>query len=524
VRPQPNLDYISLFQFSPGLFLVLLPNLTIVEASNAYLEATLTSRDEIIGRALFEVFPDNPDDIAATGVSNLRASLDFVLQHKQPHTMAAQKYDIRRPDGSFEVRHWSPQNKPVLQNGEIIYIIHSVQDITDFVLQKQNNNNAENDQVEIEIYKRAAEIQEVNKKLLFEITERKKTEEKFKGLLESAPDAMIIANQAGEIVLANRQAEVLFGYTISELINQPVEILVPQIDREKHKNHRTNFSREPKVRTMGAGIELYALRKDNTSFPVEISLSPLQTFEGMLVAAAIRDITERKKAEESIQQLNKELESFTYSVSHDLRAPLRIIDGYADILVSDYKEKLDPDGRKSLDIIKTNAQRMGKLIDDLLNLSHTGRKELFIYTTDMNKLINLVIEEQLAVNNKEIDIKVERLHPALCDSSLIRQVWTNLISNAIKYSAKKERPSVHISSVQNKFEIVYSIKDNGVGFDMQYAGKLFSVFQRLHKVTEFEGTGVGLALIKRIINKHGGRVWAESEVNKGSVFYFSLPI
>ncbi|HKB45245.1 MAG TPA: ATP-binding protein, partial [Chitinophagaceae bacterium] len=225
-----------------------------------------------------------------------------------------------------------------------------------------------------------------------------------------------------------------------------------------------------------------------------------------------------------LEAVNKELEAFTYSVSHDLRAPLRIIDGYTEILVSDYQKKLDEEAKRMFGIITGNVRKMGQLIDDLLNLSQTGRKELLLYPANMNKLVQSVIDEQLSLNGeKPADIKIEILLPAECDSRLLQQVWSNLISNAVKYSGKQEHPVIHINSFRQGGEIVYQIKDNGVGFDMKYAGQLFGVFQRLHKATEFEGTGVGLALVKRIVAKHNGRVWAESEPGKGATFFFSLP-
>ena len=271
---------------------------------------------------------------------------------------------------------------------------------------------------------------------------------------------------------------------------------------------------------------------------------PLKDENGVAYSALILliDITELKKAQNDIAELNvnlenkvverteqlalvnKELEAFTYSVSHDLRAPLRIIDGFADILLSDHADKLDEEGKRTLGIITGNARKMGQLIDDLLNLSHLGRQEVVTSRVDMNRLVKLAIDEQLLLHTgRAPQIIADPLLPASCDHNLMLQVWINFISNALKYSGKGEHPVIHISSCRNENSVVYSVRDNGVGFDMKYADKLFGVFQRLHKATEFEGTGVGLALVQRIIIKHGGRVWAESEKGKGAVFHFSLP-
>jgi len=224
-----------------------------------------------------------------------------------------------------------------------------------------------------------------------------------------------------------------------------------------------------------------------------------------------------------LEMANKELEAFSYSVSHDLQTPLRIIDGYASMLSKKHSDKLDDDGVNLINSIKTKISRMGKLIDQLLNLARLGKKELTVTFTDMNELVGAVIKEQRAVTSKNVEIKMQQLEDAFCDGLLIRQVWSNFISNAIKYSLHCEYPCVEIDSYREDDKIIYSIKDNGVGFDMKYAGKLFNVFERLHS-KEFEGAGIGLALVQRIITKHGGTVWAESQVNKGAIFYFSLPI
>jgi PAS domain S-box-containing protein len=357
-----------------------------------------------------------------------------------------------------------------------------------------------------------------------DITDRKKSEEKFRSLLDAAPDATVIVNEEGIIQMINHQTENLFGYTREELIGQPVDILVPQELRGKHVHHREGFVKEARVRTMGAGLELNAVKKNGTRFPVEISLSPIQTEEGLLVSASVRDITLRKNLENELKRTNAEVEAFTYSVSHDLRAPLRGIIGFTAILEEDYTSKLDDEAKRITSVIKSNTLKMGHLIDDLLTFSRMGRQDIVKTTINTDTMIKEVIEELTPENRiGEIEWVVQSLPMIKGDINTMRQVWVNLISNAIKYSGKKENQRIEIGSFIHEGQVAFFIKDNGVGFDEKYKDKLFKVFQRLHSIDEFEGTGVGLALIEKIISKHGGKVWATGEVDKGAVFYFSLP-
>ncbi|MDB5004561.1 MAG: hypothetical protein JWQ34_2786 [Mucilaginibacter sp.] len=256
----------------------------------------------------------------------------------------------------------------------------------------------------------------------------------------------------------------------------------------------------------------------------------------------IRDISARKKAEHQIYQLNenlekkvaertlqleaanKELESFSYSVSHDLRAPLRAVNGYAMMLKEEFEDKLNAEGNRVINTIITNARLMGQLIDDLLAFSRMGRKAMVMMRVDMNALTDVCLRELFENETNKYEVKVHKLPSCEGDLSLIRQVMLNLIGNAIKYSSKNEQPVIEIGSVKDGIKRVYYVKDNGVGFDMKYNHKLFGVFQRLHSAQEFEGTGVGLALAKRIINKHGGTIWAESVIGEGATFYFSMPL
>ena len=225
-----------------------------------------------------------------------------------------------------------------------------------------------------------------------------------------------------------------------------------------------------------------------------------------------------------LEAANKELESFSYSVSHDLRAPLRAIDGYTNILLEDYASIFDEDGKRVCGIISRETKRMGKLIDDLLSFSRMGRREMHVQQVDMQSLVDSVFDELLRHRDRScIDLQVAALPPIRGDSALMRQVWINLLSNAVKFTSGRERAIIQVKASQTEEETVYSVQDNGAGFEMEYVDKLFGVFQRLHSDSEFEGTGVGLAIVQRVIHRHGGRIWAEGKVGEGATFHFALP-
>jgi light-regulated signal transduction histidine kinase (bacteriophytochrome) len=233
-----------------------------------------------------------------------------------------------------------------------------------------------------------------------------------------------------------------------------------------------------------------------------------------------RRVVERTR---ELQTANRELEAFSYSVSHDLRSPLRSIHGYMTIFSEEYSEQLDNEGKRLINIILTNGRKMGQLIDDLLAFSQLGRKELHKRRISMKEIVASVWEEQLThEGNRNIDFVLHEIPPAIADANTIKQVWINLISNACKYTRKKEKPRIEVGANVEGRSVVYFIKDNGAGFDMKYYNKLFGVFQRLHSEEEFTGTGVGLAIVERVISKHGGMIWAESKLHEGATFYFSL--
>lgn len=389
---QMHLQFRALFESLPGLFLVLTPDLNIAAVSDAYLKATMTKRDQILGRHLFDVFPDNPDDPGADGVAKLRASLERVVKNAAPDTMAIQKYDGRRPDGSFEERYWSPVNAPLFGLGRRIeYIVHRVEDVTDFMRTKAGGHDLADrvQQMEAEIYQRSQELS-----------------------------------------LAIRQLEAA----------------------------------------------------------------------------------------------NAELESFSYSVSHDLRAPVRHMAGFAALLANHPGAQLDDKGRHFLNTIAKAAEKMGHLIDDLLAFSRLGRAPLALAPVDCQRLVTEIIRDG-QLGDARVEWKLSPLPTVSADVNLLRQVWLNLLGNAVKYSRPVPQPVIEISADADATtnETVFSVRDNGVGFDPRYAPKLFNVFSRLHSTSEFDGTGIGLALVRRIVGRHGGRTWAEGRPGQGATFFFSLP-
>lgn len=354
----------------------------------------------------------------------------------------------------------------------------------------------------------------------------KEVAEEIHDLYDHAPCGYFSVNT--DIFLSNINKTLLgwLGYTEQEVIGKIKfeDLLTPESRKAFLKSFEADFERYKKTGVVN-DLEFDFQRKDGTSLPVIVNSVAIFNDRGEFVKSrsTVSDNSERKKAHNKILDLNKELEGFTYSVSHDLRAPLRSIVGYATILKEEHYHKLDDEARRITDVIIRNTTRMGQLIDDLLDFSRLGRMPVVFADINMKETVENIIREQTSeVKDRKLAIKVMDMEPAKGDSAMVRQVWINLISNALKYTSRKDISQIEVGSLHQEGKKVYYIRDNGAGFDMKYADKLFGVFQRLHKMNEFEGTGVGLALVKTIVKRHGGAVWAEGKVNEGATFYFSL--
>jgi PAS domain S-box-containing protein len=355
-------------------------------------------------------------------------------------------------------------------------------------------------------------------------------EGRYRGLLEAAPDAMVVVNQGGEIVLLNVQAEKQFGYRRDELVGQKVKNIIPEGFAERLIADALRSAEDALAQQIGTGIELTGRRKNGSDFPIEIMLSPLESAEGILVTAAIRDITKRKKAEahllqkvEELNRSNEELGQFAYIASHDLQEPLRMVASYTQLLSRRYKGKLDSDADEFISFAVDGASRMQRLIRDLLAYSRVGTIEMDLLDTSSEEALQqALINLRGAIEEKGALVTHDPLPTVLADETQLIQLFQNLVGNAIKYQ-NPGVPRVHISAAKNGGKKwMFSVKDNGLGIDPQYFEKIFGVFQRLHKREEFAGTGIGLAICKKIVERHGGSISVESQPGQGSIFRFAL--
>ncbi len=355
-------------------------------------------------------------------------------------------------------------------------------------------------------------------------------EGRYRGLLEAAPDAMVVVNTGGEIVLLNVQAEKQFGYRRDELVGQQVKNIIPEGFAERLIADALRSAEDALAQQIGTGIELSGRRKDGSEFPIEIMLSPLEGAEGILVTAAIRDITARKKAEvqlvnkvEELKRSNEELEQFAYIASHDLQEPLRMVASYTQLLSRRYKGKLDADADEFIAFAVDGANRMQRLIQDLLAYSRVETKGKDLLETASEVALQQALRNlRGAIEESGALVTHDRLPIVLADETQLVQLFQNLVGNAIKYQGPGV-PRIEVSAVRNGGDRwLFSVQDNGLGIDPQYFEKIFGMFQRLHKREEFAGTGIGLAICKKIVERHGGRISVESRPGQGSAFSFTL--
>ena len=368
-----------------------------------------------------------------------------------------------------------------------------------------------------------------------DITEDRLNEERFSNLLEAAPDGMVICNAEGEITLVNAQTESLFGYERHELLGASLEILIPERYHHKHVDHRENYFVSPVARNMGAGVDLFGRRKDGTEFPVEVSLSPFSTPNGRVVIAAVRDVTDSRKAQQNLaryarelERSNAELERFAYVASHDMKEPLRKIQAFGDRLSERFSDTLGDTGNDYVKRMQDAAHRMASLIEDMLTYSRieirSGAWESVNTQTLLDSCLHnldMLIQENNAVVNAD-PMPVVEGHPWQLEMLL-----QNLIGNALKYRSLSRDPVIDIKVRQDQPEeawVEIEIRDNGIGFEEDYAKQIFEPFERLHTHKEYPGTGIGLSICRKVVDHHHGNITASGKTDEGASFTIRLPV
>ncbi|HZG53651.1 MAG TPA: ATP-binding protein [Pyrinomonadaceae bacterium] len=566
-------DFRALFESAPGLYLVLAPDLSIVAASDAYLQATFTKREEILGRGIFDVFPDNPDDPTAEGVANLRASLERVLRNGVPDAMAFQKYDIRRTEaegGGFEERYWSPINSPVFGvDGQAAYIIHRVEDVTEFVRLRQEGIEQDqfnkdlrtrSDQMEAEVYFRAQEVAEANRKLSAaigvlntEIAERERAQaalhrerEFLEALLENVEDGIVACDAQGVLSLFNRATREFHG-----LPDEP-------LPAERWAEHYDLFLADGETRMTREDIPLFRALEGERVRNAEMVIAPKHGARRRLLASGralfgaggeklgavvvMHDITTERQAEEervhlieerearkSAEESNSLKDEFLATISHELRTPLTAILGWTSMLGAG---QLDEETTaRALNTIHRNARSQVQLIDDLLDVSRiiTGKLRLDVSTIELGQVIEAAADAVLpAAEAKNIRLQVlldTQVGTVSGDADRLQQVVWNLLTNAVKFTPKGGRVQVRLERIDSHVEI--TVSDSGKGIDSEFLPHVFDRFRQAdQKSTRAHGgLGLGLSIVRQLVELHGGSVHAESDgEGRGTRIVVQLPL
>jgi len=357
---------------------------------------------------------------------------------------------------------------------------------------------------------------------IVDISERKRLEARFRATVESAPAAMLMIDGVGSIVLVNSEVERLFGYDREELLGQKVEVLIPERFRSGHPGLRTRYFASPVARRLGVGRDLFGLRKDGSEIPIEIGLNPVKTDVELFVLSAIVDISERKRQAEALERSNMELQRFAYVASHDLQTPMRSIASFVELLQSSYADKLDAQANDWLRRTVDSIGHLRTLVRDLLEYSRVDSQPHPFQRVSTREVFDRAVSLlDASVRESQANVTCGELPAVMGERSQLVRLMQNLIGNALKYRGKNS-PRIHVSAERRGSEWIFAVRDNGIGIAQKHHEKIFEIFQRLHDQQEYPGTGIGLAVCRRVVQRHGGRIWVESEPGRGSVFYFTI--
>jgi two-component system, LuxR family, sensor kinase FixL len=525
-------DFRALFQAAPGLYLVLSPELTVVEASDAYLRATLTTRERIRERQLFEFFPGNPDDRNSIGVANLRASLERVLQFRRADAMPVQKYDVRLPDGRFEERFWSLLNKPLLNEvGDVQWIMHRAEDVTEVVQLKSERDAV--DRLIQEQQLLVDELRSANGELAASQRDLKGREALLRSIVTTVRDAIVIIDEGGIIQQFSGNAERLFGFPSGEVLGRNVSMLMPEPHRTEHDGYLRRYLTTGERRMIGVGRFVVGQRKDGTTFPMDLAVGEVVLEGKRQFVGFVRDLSEHHEREQLLHEVQSELlhmsrlstmGQMASTLAHELNQPLAAISNYLQgsrRLLEQATDERSAQLRDALDRAGEQALRTGQIIRRLRDFVARGEPEWRIES------IKRLLEEASAlalVAAKEHAIRVTfQLDPSvdlvLVDKIQVEQVLLNLLRNALEAMERSERRELAISTapaVQDMIEV--SVADTGTGIDPEVMQQLFRPFV----TTKRQGMGIGLSISRTIVESHGGEIKAEPNPGGGTVFRFTL--